>query len=45
MIARVAGVTASLAQAGSRLYVTGSMSAKTGFAPRRVTALAVAKKV
>ena len=43
MIARVRGVMRESADAGSRLNVVGSMSAKTGVAPSRATAPAVAK--
>ena len=42
MIAFVRGVIARAAAAGSRLQVSGSMSAKTGVAPHCQTALAVA---
>ena len=45
MIAAVRDVTAAAADAGSRQYVAGSMSAKTGRAPACTTALAVAAKV
>src|SRR5579883_2345237 len=45
MIARVRGVMAASIRAGSMLYVSGSMSTKTGRAPSRQIVLAVAKKV
>ena len=45
MMARVRGVILFSTWAGSRLYVTGSMSTNTGRAPVRQTAPAVAKKV
>ena len=45
MIARVRGVIRAATSSGSRLSVSGSISAKTGVAPRRATASAVAKKV
>src|ERR1700722_1263538 len=45
MIARVAGPIRRSTAAGSRLSVSGSMSAKTGVAPTRAIASAVAKKV
>ena len=41
-IALVAGPIRGLTAAGSRQYVTGSMSAKTGVAPTRAMASAVA---
>ena len=41
-IALVAGPIRASAAAGSRQYVTGSMSAKTGVAPTRAIASAVA---
>src|SRR6185295_9584110 len=44
MMALVLVVIAAAVCAGSRLKVTGSMSTKTGRAPRRATAPAVAKK-
>ena len=44
MMARVRGVTAAAAAAGSMLYVTGSMSTNTGVAPIRAMHPAVAKK-
>ncbi len=40
--ARVAGPIRASAAAGSRQYVAGSMSAKTGVAPTRAIASAVA---
>ena len=43
MIARVFGVIATSIRAGSMLYETGSMSTKTGLAPVRQMAPAVAK--
>ena len=42
MIARVRSVTRAATSSGSRLSVTGSMSAKTGVAPRRAIDSAVA---
>ena len=42
MIAFVRGVTLRATSAGSRLSVSGSMSAKTGVAPSRAIASAVA---
>ena len=42
MIAFVRGVIRSATSAGSRLSVAGSISAKTGVAPRRAIASAVA---
>ena len=45
MIALVRGVIAASTAAGSRLNVSGSMSAKTGVAPTRWIELAVAKNV
>ena len=42
MIARVRGVIRAATSSGSRLYVAGSMSAKTGVAPRRAIDSAVA---
>jgi len=45
MMPRVFGVIFSATRAGSMLKVTGSMSAKTGFAPARTMAPTVAKKV
>ena len=45
MIAFVRGVIFRSTSAGSRLSVTGSMSAKTGVAPMRAIDSAVAKKV
>ena len=42
MIARVRSVTFAAVSSTSRLSVTGSMSAKTGVAPRRATDSAVA---
>ena len=44
MIARVRGVMARSAASGSRLKVSGSMSANTGVAPHCHTELAVAMK-
>ena len=44
-IARVAGVSRAATSSGSRLSVSGSMSAKTGVAPLRAIASAVAKNV
>ena len=44
MIAAVRGVIAAATASGSRQKVSGSMSAKTGVAPTRRTALAVAAK-
>ena len=43
MIALVRGVMARASAAGSRLNVAGSMSTRTGRAPRRTTEPAVAK--
>ena len=43
MIAFVRGVIASAIRSGSMLYVIGSMSTSTGFAPTRTTQPAVAK--
>jgi hypothetical protein len=43
MIALVRGVMAASIREGSRLYVSGSMSTKTGVAPVRQTEPAVAK--
>ena len=45
MMALVRGVTAASILAGSMLKVSGSMSTKTGLAPRRWMTPAVAKKV
>ena len=45
MIAFVRSVIARSTSAGSRFSVTGSMSAKTGVAPRRAIDSAVAKNV
>ena len=45
MTALVFGVTAASTRLGSRLYVRGSMSTKTGRAPSRQMAPPVAKKV
>ena len=45
MIARVRGVIRAATSSGSRLSVSGSISAKTGVAPRRAIASAVAKNV
>ena len=45
MIARVRSVTASSTFAGSKLHVEPSMSTKTGTAPTRRTAVAVATKL
>src|SRR3954452_1786235 len=45
MTARVRGVIRAETSSGSRLYVAGSMSAKTGVAPRRAIDSAVAKNV
>ncbi len=45
MTARVLGVMADSNFAGSKLYVTGSMSTNTGRAPRRAIEPAVATKV
>src|SRR5690348_8919503 len=45
MIARVLGVIRAATSSGSRFNVCGSTSAKTGVAPRRATASAVAKNV
>ena len=42
MIAFVRGVIRAATSSGSRLSVAGSMSAKTGVAPRRAIASAVA---
>ena len=42
MIAFVRGVIRAATSAGSRFSVAGSMSAKTGVAPRRAIASAVA---
>ena len=42
MIAFVLGVIRAATSSGSRFSVTGSMSAKTGVAPRRTIASAVA---
>ena len=42
MIAFVRGVIRAATSSGSRLSVTGSMSAKTGVAPTRAIASAVA---
>ena len=42
MIALVRGVIRAATSSGSRLSVSGSTSAKTGFAPRRAIASAVA---
>jgi hypothetical protein len=45
MTARVRGVTAAATAAAVTLYVAGSISMKTGVAPRRATTPAVAKNV
>ncbi len=45
MIAFVRSVTRAATSSGSRLSVTGSMSAKTGVAPTRAIASGVAKNV